>query len=104
MQRLSYPSVNVGPSFKYIDPVTVVSCRPPFSFVLHLRIVYRGPDWHIFIPQGLISGSVQIFFAWRIRVLSTNLIVFAVIVILALPQFGTPAISGFPRIAPLVGF
>lgn len=36
---------------------------------------------------GLISGSVQIFFAWRIKVLSTNSILFAIIAVLAIPQF-----------------
>ena len=51
------------------------------------------------MSQGLISGSVQIFFAWRIKVLSANLILFVVIVILAIPQIGTSAIlspSGSP--------
>lgn len=36
---------------------------------------------------GFIAGSVQIFFAWRIKVLSTNFALFVPIVVLAVPQF-----------------
>ncbi|KAF9791120.1 hypothetical protein BJ322DRAFT_1104787 [Thelephora terrestris] len=36
---------------------------------------------------GFISGSVQIFFAWRIKVLSTNFALFVLTVVLAIPQF-----------------
>ena len=56
-----------------------------------LPISYCG-DRRARAPQGLISSSVQIFFAWRIKVLSANLILFSVIVFLAIPQFGASAI------------
>ncbi|KAF9646452.1 hypothetical protein BDM02DRAFT_3130354 [Thelephora ganbajun] len=45
----------------------------------------RKPTRHpVFV--GLISSSVQIFFAWRIKTLSTNPILIALIVVLAIPQ------------------
>ena len=86
---------------KYAVPVLVVSCRPP---PLSLpRIVYWDTDQCAVMPQGLISSSVQIFFAWRIKVLSANLILFLVIVVLAIPQFGTSTILRPSDRPPLVG-
>jgi hypothetical protein len=66
---------------------------PRLSLLLHWIL----DDRCVSAPQGLISGSVQIFFAWRIKVLSMSLIVFAAIAVLTIPQFGTLVVLGCPN-------
>ncbi|KAL4073095.1 hypothetical protein V8B97DRAFT_1916527 [Scleroderma yunnanense] len=58
----------------FTKPLCCILCLQPFYFTVPIDPILTG----------IIGGSVQLFFAWRIYVLSKNLFVVAIVVLLSL--------------------